>query len=553
VLVAIVLLARIFTAITLPDTAYTDTLYHLAISKEIANTGTMPFHSSANELVFQGISGALPPPFFHVVVADFFVISGTSLSFDLIAFFPIVVVLLELAIIFLICRQFFAGHKKGSSIVLLAFLFAAIQPVFGIYSSVNYPDSIATLFVLFSFYLIMKFDATKNPAFLFLLPFSISAAVLSKLTATILLPVFLAAIIYCCVKSNIKHAKKIAAIAVILTIVLSGFWFFADFQRSSAEHPEWGFFQKLFPSNSAEVSDIADSTISFESSPLKSPVDFIVQFNESFWFFLPVQFQSNIPFMFGIPMPVLIALFTIITLPLLAVALYGFVLLIAKREKYWLLILLLLLFGAVPFVERLQSRISIRMLLVLLPFFGIFFARGLLGLKSNNSTVFKQWNILPAKNHATEFIRWFLAILKKPVVEKIVLALLVLAVVYSAGFMIFTALYYEKSLAEARPAYEFIKTLPDDSRILAQRHFVRHIIFFTGHDANRDWNEYAKMNPEEFYSLLSKLKKESHVDYLLSTCSKNPWNPASLGLLEKEGKLSIVFESACSKVHEIKN
>ncbi|MDD5148779.1 MAG: hypothetical protein PHH08_04925, partial [Candidatus ainarchaeum sp.] len=136
-------------------------------------------------------------------------------------------------------------------------------------------------------------------------------------------------------------------------------------------------------------------------------------------------------------------------------------------------------------------------------------------------------------------------------IGKVVLALFLLTVVYSLGFMVSTALYYEKSFAEARPAYEFIKTLPEDSRLVAQRHLVRGIIFFGNHDANRDWDEYAAMNAEKLYAVLKGLKANSKVDYLLWTCSKNPWNPGALAELESRKLLVPVFRSECSKVYEI--
>ncbi|MDD5163423.1 MAG: glycosyltransferase family 39 protein [Candidatus ainarchaeum sp.] len=523
VLIAIVLVARIFTAVMLPDTAYTDTIYHLSIAKEISKTGAMPFNSDAKELAWQGINGELPPQFFHVAIANLFIASGTEFNFDLIAFFPLAVMLLQLGLVFLICRLFFESYGKGSSLALIAFLFAAIQPVFGIYSSVNYPDSFAALFVLFSVYLLVKFERTKNTAFLFLLPFAVSAAALSKLTAMILLPVFLLAIVFYSVRSKVKHAKKIAVAIALATFLLSSFWYFSDFQRQSIEHPELSFFQKFFPSNTSEIKNLTEAgSFTLVDSPLNSPPDFIVQFNESFWFFLPYSLQSNVPFMGIFSIETLRLLFAILTFPILAVTICGFLLIMFKREKYWLLILLLFIFAAVPFAERLQRIISMRMLLPVLPFFGIFFARGLLGLRES-----------------------------KPVIGKVVLALFLLTVVYSLGFMVSTALYYEKSFAEARPAYEFIKTLPEDSRLVAQRHLVRGIIFFGNHDANRDWDEYAAMNAEKLYAVLKGLKANSKVDYLLWTCSKNPWNPGALAELESRKLLVPVFRSECSKVYEI--
>jgi hypothetical protein len=59
------------------------------------------------------------------------------------------------------------------------------------------------------------------------------------------------------------------------------------------------------------------------------------------------------------------------------------------------------------------------------------------------------------------------------------------------------------------------------------------------------------MSESEFYSILKKLHDESRVDYLLSTCTKNPWNQASLSALEQEGKIKAVFSSGCAVVYAI--
>ena len=156
----------------------------------------------------------------------------------------------------------------------------------------------------------------------------------------------------------------------------------------------------------------------------------------------------------------------------------------------------------------------------MLPFLGIFFAKGLMAISNG-------------------------------ILKKALLVLFCLAILYSCFFIVSTAAYYQEYFQETRPALEFVKTLPADSKIVAQRHLGRGIIFISGHDAERDWDEYASMDPDSLYAMLSGLKTKSKVDYLLETCKKNPWNPDSLRGLEKQGKIKKVFSSACSNVYLI--
>ncbi|MDD5148647.1 MAG: hypothetical protein PHH08_04255, partial [Candidatus ainarchaeum sp.] len=138
-LIALVIISRIFTAIALPDTAFTDALYHLTISKELVITGSLPFSSSSNEIIFQHIQPELPPAFFHVAIAEPFILSGRGLDFYLAGFFLVLISILEIWLIFLVCRLFF---EKKPEYGLIAFLFASAQPVLSVFSSVNYPEAI---------------------------------------------------------------------------------------------------------------------------------------------------------------------------------------------------------------------------------------------------------------------------------------------------------------------------------------------------------------------------------------------------------------------------
>ncbi|MBN1941099.1 MAG: glycosyltransferase family 39 protein [Candidatus Diapherotrites archaeon] len=530
-LVLAIILVRIFTAAMLPDAAYTDSLYHLTISKEITSTGVLPFNSNAAELKLMHIDGDLPPPFFHVVLANFFVLSNNPLDFALASFFPVLITLLSLAFICLISREIFTDKKS----VLLSFAFASALPMLTVYTSVNYPEALATLLVLFAFYLLIKFEKTKDPGFIFILPFVIAGFSLSKLTALVLLPVFVIAIAFFVLRSRINHSKRIAAVAIIFTLLFSGAWFVSEFQRSTIEHPELGFWEKFFPSNAQDVEKLLDfSDDDFSAPSWANPVMFFHDFNESFWFFLPFTLQEILPFTQALPLETIRFAFFALTFPLICLCLYGLFSSLRKRKSIAFLILLILIFGSIPFFARLQKRIYLRLLLVVLPFFGILFAVGF-------------------------------ANLKKRLLRRIFYALFFLVVAYSLVFLALTAVHYSSNFNEEKPALEFIKGLPPDAKIAAQRHVVRHIIFFTGHDAEREWfSDYQdpevtplnwgyswEMTKEQLESILSGLKQDSKTDYVLSTCSKSPWRWDLLQELEAEGKVELVFESECSKVHRI--
>ena len=381
-IIVLIVCARIFTAIVLPDTAYTDALYHLQITKEITKTGFLPFESNSKELAFMDMQGTVPQPFFHAALATIFVASGTGFGFELAGFFPVFITALQLALSFLLSRLFFENDKKAA---LIAFAFMAMQPVLAIYYSTNYTDAIAGLLVLFCFYLLVKFEKTKNHAFLFLLAFAAAAAAVSKLTAIAVVPALIVGLLYYASKSKIRNAKKIAAIAVLLILIVSAAaWFLPEFLRNQ-QNQELGFFQKFFGANAGQIDTLLELTPESYAKPhLSNPVALVAPLTDGFWFFLAPQLQSNIPAVNIVGIGTIQIIFAAFSLPLMLVFFYGFYKILRKREKYSFLILLIFLLGIIPFMVYLRNRVYPRMLLALIPFFGLIFAYGWREIKQQN-------------------------------------------------------------------------------------------------------------------------------------------------------------------------
>ena len=112
------IIARLFVLFTLPDTALTDSLYHLSITKYIVQNYAIPF---------QGIPKAgvvdIPVPLFHILTAGFFILFQLPVNLEVAKIFPFIFSFLQLFLAYLLLKRMFPKNW------IFGFAFVAIQPI----------------------------------------------------------------------------------------------------------------------------------------------------------------------------------------------------------------------------------------------------------------------------------------------------------------------------------------------------------------------------------------------------------------------------------------
>ena len=130
------IIVRLFTAVMLPDFMMTDTVYHLSISKNIVETGTLPLQSE--EL---GITN-LPPALFHVFIASNSILTGIAINPASTTIFAVLISLLQLLVTVILLRELFPkSWEYGAA-------FFTMLPLLTKFAGINYPETLASLFVV---------------------------------------------------------------------------------------------------------------------------------------------------------------------------------------------------------------------------------------------------------------------------------------------------------------------------------------------------------------------------------------------------------------------
>lgn len=491
-LVFIALAARLFALLFMPDATMTDSLYHLNIAKYIVQNHALPLAG------IPGVSNAsLPVPLYHIIVAIPFTVLGIPFSLEAARVFPFIFSMLQLALSCILLKKLFPKNW------LIGFAFVAMQPLLIVYGALNYLETLASVTVLLCFLLWLEFVKTGKNACLLAMPLAIAAMALSKESATILVPIFFLAFLYELWK---KKGKSIAAWAAktayfaLTTAIFSSIWFIVNSKAqgtavATASQGIDGFLTGL----------LALTPVLVFLVPL--------QFNASFWFFLAQGFES-VPF--GITAELAFVAFTIATFPVLCFLAYGLAKSAFAKHKPAILLLLCLIPAFGLLAIRANYQISSRVLVPLLPLFGI--------------AACTAYGSLPS-------IKW----------KRIFLLFFSLTVLYSAGLTALYALNFHGDYASHVPLYGFIGTLPEGSAIAVHPNLTRQVEFITGRVAV-SFAYFGNLGAEQLEQALEK----KGVTHIAATCYKNPWGMGELAALEQEGFLEIVFEDDCSTLYKVK-
>jgi len=201
--IAIGLFAWCVSIALMPEGAFTDSLHHLTVARQIAESGAVRTDSFLN------------PPLYHVVTAGFILLLGfNSFAFKAVAFF--------FAAAFLVAC-YFLFRKLLPKDNLLALVLTLFNPVLLLYFSANYTDVSAAFFLALSLLLLISFceKRTKFLAASFLV--CLALGVLSKATFWVAAPVLLAAFLYTAFGKKRIDSKKALILAALLSIAYFAF------------------------------------------------------------------------------------------------------------------------------------------------------------------------------------------------------------------------------------------------------------------------------------------------------------------------------------------
>ena len=503
---------RIFTALALPDAALSDSLYHLAIAKHLASTGFLPFKGIELMRV-----NTVPPPFFHFFVASSAtavmqpVGSATAISITLL------VSVLQLLMAFILLKKLFPNNW------VYGLVFFTVLPLITKYSGVNYTETLASIFVLLSFYLFVLFKRTGSRKFIFLSVFSLAAMSMAKLNATILLPAFILLISWEA-KNKKMPWRQILAFA-LSALLLSGLWFGLEFLREG----------QLFASNAGDVEKLVDYPF-WAAGQITLPnfFSFCLQFNKSLWAFPPDSFFSNsfilesLPFASLLSPEMVFLLLTALTLPITIFLIFASLNAVRKRKPFAVLLLFIYLLSFVVVVARGRNYVFARMILPAMPLLSITFLHGFEDVKG--------------------------------AMKKAFFALLLVLAVYSFVNLLFFSFYYYSSFQKSQGLYSAIAGLsPESKTIISGNHFR----------AVRWFSERKCIGPEEAFKIPRDIKAklalsktsaqeiykklvELNITHLAVTCIDDPWDKETITEMIQQGMLEEVFSEECSALYKVK-
>ncbi|MDO8647815.1 MAG: glycosyltransferase family 39 protein [Candidatus Diapherotrites archaeon] len=192
--IALGLLAWAFSIALMPESAFTDALHHLTLSKSIAETGIVKTDSALN------------PPLYHIIAAGFITVFGfNSWAFKAVAFLFAIAFLLSCYFLF----KKLLPKDHGLALVLTLF-----NPVLLLYFSTNYTDVSAALFLVLSCFFLFRFNESKTAVSAGCFLVFIALGFLSKATFWVAVPVLLIAFCY----SIFRKDKSFNAKAMIALV-----------------------------------------------------------------------------------------------------------------------------------------------------------------------------------------------------------------------------------------------------------------------------------------------------------------------------------------------
>lgn len=200
-----------------------DACWHFSASKFIANNLRIPFDENIGRSRFEPF---WPSPLFHIVAAFFYSLLG---EFGL-KLTPFIFGSLFLVISYLIFKKFLNEKQAFYATLFMSFLPISID-----YSTLGYPESTVTFFVILSIYFAV------NNRFL-LSGMAAGLALLSKFTGVFVIPTLLF-LAYIHSKSIKERARNIVFVAII-PLIISLPWFIRNWLLLG--NPIWPFLNFIF-------------------------------------------------------------------------------------------------------------------------------------------------------------------------------------------------------------------------------------------------------------------------------------------------------------------
>jgi len=498
-IIALAIIARIFTLFTMPDAPLSDTLHHMFITKYIIQNHAIPFNGIPEAGVL-----VMPLPLYHIIMAIPFTILQIPFNLATARIFPFIFSALQLALSYLVLKKLFPKHW------ILGLAFTAIHPVLTIFGAVNYQETLVSVLALLCFYIYLEFRETGKNRFLIAMPFCIALLALSKESALALVPVFFLAFLYTIWRKRPANLSKQWAAKTlyfaIASVLLSSAWFLANFLATG----------RL----SSNVSYVVQRLGISAQLPLTLEAIFLMPLhvNASFWFFLQ-EAISKIPF--GISPETAFVAFSLVTFPILALLAFGLAKglakgLASKKNHAFVLLLLCIISASVVIGARTSlSFIHSRNFAVLIPLLAIAF-----------TNAFKE---MPSPNWRKAFAFLF-----------------VLVAIYSAGFSAFYAMHFNEDYNNHLPLYEFAKTLPQGSEIAITSNKARQLRFISG----KLPIAFQNIENQDQEAMLLELNGLG-ATHIAQTCYKKSWNSGTLARLAQEGSIKEIFSDKCSTLYEI--
>ena len=518
---------RLMASFMITDFSLNDGIYHLSVSKEIAETGKIPFSNYE-----------MPPPLVHIILAGLYLLFGELNSI----IYPILLLVFSLPISYYLLKEFnqYFQIKNKEKITIIGLFLLNLQPLISVYSSVNYTGPIAATLSMLFYYLLFKYFNKNNSCSekkidfiyysLFILIISlISLTKLNSLTIVIPNILLITALWY-------YKSKKIFTSAILFLIMsfMGFFWYIFNYFRIGS-----------FFAAGAEVGNLTKA--SFLSYIIKDPINYIIDFFNYIWYFPNVSvFQNFIPF----PNFLKIGFFVfsiIIFLPLfyyifkyvkkIIQIIYGRIknpkkFLNIKKEFSEKNIILFFIFSSlitslIPVIARASIGAYLRLFIPAIP------ALILLML-----ITYQKLSLIHNKK-----IIW--------VYEK----LIILLVIYCSLILIFTAFHYNSDQQQLSSIYESVVLITNstdkDITFAGHPHLKRPVEKLTG-------QKYFEISPEtektqnEF--LFLELLQKENVDYIITNCVKSqPTDLYVKSLAEKNLIQKTIYSNSCNAIYWIIN
>mgnify|MGYP001619482858 FL=1 len=357
----IIIIAIIRFAFAAAHTVSGDACWHLSAARFIANENKLP--------LFEGIGRLQPfwaPPLFHFISAFLYKIfipissglanTGSKLVSPIFGTLTIVV-------LYMIVRRFF-----DEKIAFYSMIFINFMPLFLDYSIYSYVDSTAAFFSVLSVYLMLNDKYVISSV-------SLGLALLSKYNAVFMYPVIFY-LAYKITKNKQGIYKKLALVA-FLPLAISSIWFIRNLILLG--NPFWPFLNGIF---AGVATGTAYNSINF--SPLFSFGAYLSSYLE--FFGVPGGNINLISFYSGSFLKYLFLVWLAATVIFIYPFMMGLFQKIKGNDKKILLTSVYLLFASYLLMILIYiinvGLIYSRLLLPIVPFMGIIWAKGLSSVKA---------------------------------------------------------------------------------------------------------------------------------------------------------------------------